>query len=59
MNKREFAKLIGKIEDEIRGASGLSMLEPRGARKSALEWLNRKAERKDWYGRWNGNLEMQ
>lgn len=42
MNKRELAKLIGKIEDEIRGGSGLSMLEPRSAREAALEWLNRK-----------------
>ena len=42
MNKREYAKLIGKIKNEIRGGSGLSMLEPRGARESALEWLNGK-----------------
>lgn len=40
-------KPLGKIENEIRGGSGLSMLEPRGARESALEWLNGKAERKD------------
>ena len=38
-------KSLGKIKDEIRGGSGLSMLEPRGARESALEWLNRKAEK--------------
>ena len=35
-------KPLGKIKDEIRGGSGLSMLEPRGARESALEWLNGK-----------------
>lgn len=40
-------KPLGKIENEIRGGSGLSMLEPRSARESALEWLNGKAERKD------------
>ena len=35
-------KPLGKIKNEIRGGSGLSMLEPRGARESALEWLNGK-----------------
>lgn len=40
-------KPLGKIKDEIRGGSGHSMLEPQGVRESALEWLNRKAERKD------------
>ena len=40
-------KPLGKIENEIRGGSGLSMLEPRSAREAALEWLNGKAERKD------------
>lgn len=39
-------KPLGKIKDEIRGGSGLSMLEPRSAREAALEWLNGKAERK-------------
>lgn len=29
-------------EAEIRGGSGLSMLEPQGAREAALEWLNKK-----------------
>lgn len=33
---------LGKIKDEIRGGSGYSMLEPRSARESALEWLNGK-----------------
>ena len=33
---------LGKIKDEIRGGSGLSMLEPRSAREAALEWLNGK-----------------
>lgn len=40
-------KPLGEVEAEIRGGSGLSMLEPRSARESALEWLNGKAERKD------------
>lgn len=52
-------KPLGKIENEIRDGSGCSILEPRSAREAALEWLNGKTERKDWYGRWNGNLEMQ
>ena len=37
-------KPLGKIKDEIRGGSGLSMLEPRSATEAALEWLNGK-----WY----------
>lgn len=40
-------KPLGKIKDEIRGGSGHSMLEPQGAKESALEWLNGKAERED------------
>ena len=36
-------KSLGKIKNEIRGGSGLSMLEPQGAREAALEWLNGKA----------------
>ena len=32
-------KPLGKIENEIRGGSGLSMLEPQSARETALEWL--------------------
>ena len=35
-------KPLGKIKDEIRGGSGLSMLESRSARETALEWLNGK-----------------
>ena len=35
-------KPLGEIENEIRGGSGYSMLEPRSARGSALEWLNGK-----------------
>lgn len=35
-------KSLGKIKDETRGGSGLSMLEPRSAREVALEWLNGK-----------------
>lgn len=35
-------KPLGEIEGEIRGGSGYSMLEPQGARESALEWLNGK-----------------
>ena len=33
-------KSLGKIKDEIRGGSGLSMLEPRSARGAAFAWLN-------------------
>lgn len=33
---------LGEVEAEIRGGSGCSMLEPRGAREAALEWLNGK-----------------
>ena len=40
-------KPLEKIENEIRGGSGCSMLEPKNARETALEWLNGKAERKD------------
>ena len=46
-------------EAEIRDGSGCSILEPRSARELALEWLNRKAERKGWYGRRNGIDKMQ
>lgn len=35
-------KPLGEVEAEIRGGSGLSMLEPRSARESALEWLSGK-----------------
>lgn len=35
-------KPLGKIEGEIRGGSGCSMLEPKNARETALEWLNGK-----------------
>ena len=32
-------KPLGKIKNEIRGGSGLSMLEPQSVRETALEWL--------------------
>lgn len=35
-------KPLGEIENEIRGGSGYSMLEPRSAREAAFEWLNGK-----------------
>lgn len=35
-------KPLGKIKDEIRGGSGLSMLESRSAREITSEWLNGK-----------------
>ncbi len=33
---------LGEIENEIRGGSGCSMLEPKSVRETALEWLNGK-----------------
>lgn len=35
-------KPLGEIKNEIRGGSGCSMLEPKNARETALEWLNGK-----------------
>lgn len=35
-------KPLGKIKNEIRDGSGLSMLESWSARESVLEWLNGK-----------------
>lgn len=35
-------KPLGEIENEIRGGSGLSMLELWSAREAAFEWLNGK-----------------
>ena len=52
-------KPLGKIKNEIRDGSGCSILEPRSAREAALEWLNRKAEREDWYDWRNGIDKMQ